>query len=104
MEFALIGKLNVTKSEIENAVKKAGGKVATGIHEKLVAVISNEVGISKMGAKMTLAKTHNIPVVSEDFLTNIETCDPFVCIASHCLSDWGENVSCELVGFDRNDN
>lgn len=93
MEFAVIGKLNVTKQEIENAIKKMGGKVVIGIHEKLAAVISNEVEIRKMNAKMTMAKTHNIQVISEEFLSSIESCDPFVSISSHCLSDWGGNVS-----------
>lgn len=66
------------------------------IHNKLAAVISNEEEIQKMSAKMALAKAHNIQVTSEDFLSSIESRDPYLCIFSHCISEWGGNVSFEL--------
>lgn len=93
MEFAVIGRLKMPKQEIESAIKKLGGKVVMGIHDKLAAVISNEEEISKMGAKMTLAKKHSIQVVSVLFLSSIESTDPYMCISRHCLSDWGGSVS-----------
>lgn len=93
MEFVLIGKLNATKQTIERRIQQMGGKVVTEIHEKLAAVISNEDEIKKMGPKMTLAKTCDIQVVSEDFLTQIETIDPFRYIYCRAICDWGGNVS-----------
>lgn len=93
MEFALIGKLKTPQTQIESVIKKFGGKVVAKIHDKLAAVISDEDEIKKMGPKMTMAKTYNIQVVSEDFLTNIETTDPYICIISRKISDWGGNVS-----------
>lgn len=93
MEFALIGKLKSSKQQIESSVRRFGGKVVANIHDKLAAIISNEDEITKMGPKMIMAKTYNIQVVSEDFLTDIETTDPYICIISRSLSDWGGNVS-----------
>lgn len=92
----MIGKLKMPRQEIENTIKQMGGKVVMGIHNKLAAVISNEEEINKMSAKMALAKTHNIQVASEDFLSDIESRDPYLCIFSHCISEWGGNVSFEL--------
>lgn len=93
MEFALIGKMNSSKQKIESTIQKLGGKVVTGIHDKLAAVISNEDEIQKMGPKMILAKTCDIQVVSEDFLTEVEKIDPCRYIICRSLSEWGGNVS-----------
>lgn len=93
MECSLIGKLNLPNQRIESIIKRMGGKVIVGIHEKLAAVISNEDEIQKMGPKMTLAKKCDIQVVSEDFLTSIETMDPCKYIICRSISDWGGNVS-----------
>lgn len=93
MEFALIGKLNLPKHEIESIIKKMGGKLVTGIHDKLAAVISNEEEIRKMGPKMADAKKLDIQVVSENFLTSIKSTCPYICIISRKICDWGGNVS-----------
>lgn len=92
MEFALIGKLNSSNQSIESTIKRMGGKMVTHIHEKLAAVISNDDEIQKMGPKMTLAKKCDIQVVSEDFLTCVETIDPCRYIICRSISDWGGNV------------
>lgn len=93
MEFSLIGKLSSSNQKIESVIKRLGGKLVAGIHEKLAAVISNEDEIQKMGPKMTLAKKCDIQVVSEDFLTSIEKMDPCRYIICRSISDWGGNVS-----------
>lgn len=93
MEFVQIGKLKKTKEEIEKTIKRKGGKVVAGIHNKLAAVISNEKEVQKMGTKMTEAKTKNIQVVSEEFLSDLENIDPVSSIISRNIADWGGNVS-----------
>ena len=97
MEFVLIGKLKTPKKKIESRIKMLGGKVVAEIHGKLAAVISNEDEIKKMGPKMTLAKTFDIQVVSEDFLTEVEKIDPCRYIICRSLSDWGGNVSFSMI-------
>lgn len=93
MEFVQIGKLKKTKEEIEKTIKQKGGKVVAGIHNKLAAIISNEKEVQKMGTKMTEAKTKNIQVVSEEFLSDLENIDPVSSIISRNIADWGGNVS-----------
>lgn len=93
MEFALIGKLSSSNQTIENTIKKMGGKVVSEIDGKLAAVISTQDEILKMGKNMKLAKTLDIQVVSEDFLTCVETVDPCRYIFCRSLSEWGGNVS-----------
>lgn len=99
MEFALIGKLKLSRQEIEGTIKKMGGKVVTKIHDKMAAVISNEEEIQKMGPKMILAEKFNIQIVSEDYLESIETNDPRMCIITRCLSEWGGNVSKLFISY-----
>lgn len=93
MEFVQIGKLKKTKEEIEKTIKQKGGKVVAGIHNKLAAIISNEKEVQKMGTKMAEAKTKNIQVVSEEFLSDLENIDPVSSIISRNIADWGGNVS-----------
>lgn len=95
MEFAVIGKLKMSKKEIESVIKKMGGRVVNGIHNKLAAVISNREEVEKMDSKMTEAKAYNIQVISEEFLSEVENIDSFDAlryISSRNLTDWGGNV------------
>ena len=92
MEFAIIGKLKMSHKDIESVIKKMGGRVVNGIHNKLAAVISNEEEIEKMGSKMVEARTCNVQVISEEFLSKLETVDPFSYIINRSLTDWGGNV------------
>ncbi|XP_031628011.1 poly [ADP-ribose] polymerase-like isoform X2 [Contarinia nasturtii] len=91
MEFAIIGKLKLTKQSIECAIRQMGGRVVEKIHDKLAAVISNQDEIERMGSKMIKAKECNIQIVSEEFLSKMETIDPFVYIINRSLSEWGGN-------------
>lgn len=95
MEFAVIGKLKMSKKEIETVIKKKGGRVVNGIHNKLAAVISKQEEIEKMDSKMIEAKACNIQVIPEEFLTELENVgsfDPLTYISSRSLTHWGGNV------------
>lgn len=93
MEFALIGQLGKSPSEIEKAIKKLGGRVSSVIHSKLAAVISNRNEVKLMRSQMKEAKKANIQVVSVFFLEAVKTTDPILYIISESLSDWGGDVS-----------
>lgn len=93
MEFALVGKLSMPVSEIEKSIRKHGGKVVSIIHDKLAAVISNKEEVRKMAFQMVQAKKHNIQVISDEFLRELNTTDPMLYIISKSLCDWGGDVS-----------
>ncbi|XP_031626910.1 poly [ADP-ribose] polymerase-like [Contarinia nasturtii] len=89
MEFVLMGNLKKSNQEIEKIIRKMGGTVVSVIHSKLAAVISNRIEIERMGFQMKEAKRLKIQVVSEDFLTAINTTDPILFIISESICDWG---------------
>lgn len=94
MEFVIIGDLSRSKKDIENTIKKLGGKVAPRVHYKLAAVISNQDEIQRMSNQMTEAKAFDIQVVSEDFLTDIQqNKDPILHIITEKLCSWGGDVN-----------
>ncbi|XP_055294949.1 poly [ADP-ribose] polymerase-like [Sitodiplosis mosellana] len=90
MTFVIVGKLSKTKEAIEEVILKLGGKIVEKVDKKLTAVLSNRDEVQKMGTLMKQAKRYNIQVVSEEFLTAIDTTeDPFLYIISESLCDWG---------------
>lgn len=97
MTFVIIGTLSKSKRAIEDQISKLGGKVVANIDSKLTAVISNRDDIERMDHVMNQAKRYKIQVVSEDFLTAIETEDPFQYIMTKSLFNWGEDVSFSSV-------
>lgn len=48
--------------------------------------------VEKIGLKMIEAKACDIQVVSEEFLSQVKSMDPFVYIINCSLSEWGGNV------------
>lgn len=75
-----------------------GGKVVSVIHEELAAVISNQQEVQRMGQQIKMAKQHSIPVVPEDFLTEVlKGTDPIFYIISESLCDWGGDVRIKLI-------
>lgn len=93
MTFVIVGNLSKPNEEIEDTIWKMGGKVVKKIDKNLTAILSNSDEVQTMGAQMRKAKRHNIQVISEEFLTAIETTDPFLFIISQSLCDWGGDVS-----------
>ena len=95
MEFVLIGTFKKSRASVERLIKKLGGKVGTEIHDRVAAIISTMDEIQKMDNEMKEAKKHNIQVISEDFLEEIQEsdCDPILYIISKSISDWGGDVS-----------
>lgn len=95
MEFVLVGIFKQPISNIKRLIKKLGGKVSAEIHDRVAAIISTVKEVQKMDKQMTEARKHNIQVVSEDFLDEIQKsdADPISYIISKSISDWGGDVS-----------
>lgn len=53
MEFVLIGDLERPKNEIEEMIKKSGGKLVTKIHSSIAAVISTKLEVEAMGSEIS---------------------------------------------------
>ena len=81
------------RKEIERIVTRMGGKIVYKIHVKLAAVISNQKTLEKNSKIIQIAKSHNIQVVSVDFLVEAQHSDPLWYIKNYSLSDWGSDVS-----------
>lgn len=95
MEFVLIGTFKQARASIVEKIKKLGGKVGTEIHDRVTAIISTKKKVRKMGKRLRKARKHNIQVVSEEFLDEIQKpdADPILYINSKSISDWTGNVS-----------
>lgn len=95
MEFVLIGKLKQERDDIEQLIKKLGGKIGTEIHDRVAAIISTKNKVRKMGKRMKKAKKYSIQVVSEIFLDKIQKpgVDPIWYIISKSISNWAGDVS-----------
>lgn len=92
MEFFVFGETIQTHDEIEEKIKKMGGKLSDKIHSKLAAVISNVDELQKMGKEMIDAQAFGIQVISEQILDDVKMSDPIALITQNDLSKWGKNV------------
>lgn len=95
MELVLIGDFTKARSDIEQMIRKMGGKVGTKIHDRVAAIISTADEVQKMDTQMRYARMYDIQVVSEDFLneTKCPDVDPIGYILSESICDWGGDVS-----------
>lgn len=93
IEFVVVGKTKLGRSEIKNIIQKYGRKLRTDIHSKLMACISTEKEIEKMDYKMKDLKHYGIQVVTEDFLENIPKGNVIEYIKANSICDWGTDVS-----------
>lgn len=97
MDFVLIGDFSKPKGDIERLIQKNGGNVVSEIYVRVAAIISTANEVQNMGKLMTNARMHNIQIISEDFLNEIENpdtdFDPLAYILSASICDWGGDVS-----------
>ena len=94
MEFVLLGTFTQPRGHIERQIRQLGGKVGIEVHDRVAAIISTRSERRKMSNQMIEARKHNIQVVSEDFLNEIQIpgTDPIFYIISKIISDWGGDV------------
>lgn len=95
MEFILVGSFTKARGDLERQIRKLGGTVGVEVHDRVAAIISTSAERRKMGNQMIEARKHNIQVVSEEFLDEIQApdADPILYIISKSISDWGGDVS-----------
>lgn len=89
MEFVIIGKTEKSKEDIKKIIQKMGGKLASKIHEKSMAIISTPQEVVRMGGRMKEAKEFGIQVVPENFLIDAENGNAISFIISQSMCDWG---------------
>lgn len=67
MEFVIIGSKQM-KDDLKKKIVSMGGKVVTKIKRSVMAVISSEADVEKMGARISEAQMEDVHVVSADFV------------------------------------
>ncbi|XP_072398728.1 poly [ADP-ribose] polymerase [Diabrotica undecimpunctata] len=68
MKFVIIGNSGKSKEAIKKEVSSLGGKVVTKIDKTVMAIITTEEEVEKLGSRMREAESEGIHAVSEDFL------------------------------------
>lgn len=92
MEFYIIGTTEKSTEEIEDKIQLMGGTLATKIHAKLAAIISNANEVQRMGDEMVIAQSFGIQVITEDYLEKLKDNDPINLMIDMNLSSWGTSV------------
>lgn len=93
MEVVVIGTLSRTRDKLKTIIEKMGGKLVTKIHPKTAVILSTENEVEKMNKRMLEAKSNDIQVCTEDFLTNIKEGGTLEYIAKNSICEWGSDVS-----------
>lgn len=112
MHLVLIGSaLTAKRNDLKLKIERMGGKLTTKIHSKIAVIISTPDEVEKMNQRMEEAKSHDIQVVTEDFLTSIDKGSPKETvekIKSMSICTWGgdpttripqEEMKTEKVSF-----
>ncbi|KAL2082174.1 hypothetical protein ACEWY4_021992 [Coilia grayii] len=96
LKLLTVGKLSRNKDELKAAVEQLGGKI-TGTASKAKLCISTRKEVDKMSKRMEEAKEAGVRVVSEDFLTDIQSSGRALqeLLSLHAISPWGAEVKVE---------
>ena len=92
LNFATTGKLTRKAADIKRAVERLGGSMMTSVNESIVALISSADEVAKMSKKIKDAQTHDVHVVSEEFLDKADsTKDTTIeaLVVAHSVASWG---------------
>lgn len=93
MDFMIIGEMKQSISEIEDKIRKMGGKIVAKFHTGIAAVISNEHEVNEATGNIRDAFIHRIQVIPERFLDDVMDNDPIEVIAKSDMGKWGKDVS-----------
>lgn len=98
MQFVVLGRTQRDKEELKREILLLGGTVTTKIHQDLAAVISNQNEVDKMNKRMEEVKSHDIQVITEDFLDEAkEYADaPIMLLKKKTISSWGGDINARL--------
>eukprot|EP00731_Ephydatia_muelleri_P028216 Em0019g1089a len=84
----VIGRLKKTKAEVTKEIKDLGGNVVTSTSDTTTICISNKKEVEKMSKMMKEVKSHDIPVVGEDYLADVAKGGALLKIPTHTISSW----------------
>lgn len=100
MEFLVLGKGSKSRDEIKKIIQKAGGRITTKLHDKVMAIIAPPKMVQDMTDKMEMAQTMNIQVVGEEFLDEFTKVDPLHYIQTQSICDWGSDPRLRICAED----
>ncbi|XP_022914189.2 poly [ADP-ribose] polymerase [Onthophagus taurus] len=97
MKFVIL-KVNGDKQKIKNEITKLGGKIVTKIDKSIMAVISTEEEVERMGSRIAESQTEDIQVVSEKFLDEVPNYLDRIpeLIKTTCICSWGSDPNIRL--------
>ncbi|XP_075060451.1 poly [ADP-ribose] polymerase 1 [Mixophyes fleayi] len=96
MKVLVVGKLSKNKDETKTLIEELGGKT-TGSANKATICISTQKEVDKIGKKMEEVKAANVPVVSEDFLKELQSGKSIQeLLTQHRISTWGAEIKQEV--------
>jgi len=98
MQFVILGRTQKDKEELKKEILLLGGTVTTKIHQDLAAVISNQNEVEKMNKRMEDVKSHDIQVITEDFIEEAKeyTDAPIMLLKKKTISSWGGDINARL--------
>lgn len=93
MEFVIIGETERPKSDIEDKIRKMGGKVVSNVHKGTAAVISTRREVNKAGRDMRDVLLTRVQVITEDFIDEVLNNDPMEVFTRKNMNNRGKDVS-----------
>ncbi|XP_012538492.2 poly [ADP-ribose] polymerase [Monomorium pharaonis] len=98
MQFVILGRTQRDKEDLKKEILLLGGTVTTKIHQDLAAVISNQNEVDKMNKRMEEVKSHDIQVITEDFIDEAKeyTDAPIMLLKKKTISSWGGDINARL--------
>jgi len=70
LTFALSGNLTSPHKDLEEVIKQNGGDVASNVSQRVTHLISNKEEVKSNTAKIAKALKEEIPIVTEDFISD----------------------------------
>ncbi|XP_031638809.1 poly [ADP-ribose] polymerase 1-like [Contarinia nasturtii] len=91
MEFFIVGDTKQPRNVIEHKIRMMGGRLASEIHSRLAAVISNADVVNKGGEDIHPAFLHRIQIISDELVGSFLENDPIELIIGNDLSKFGKD-------------
>jgi len=95
LKFVLSGKMN--KEKYEGKISALGGIVENSVKADTLLLVSDKETLAEGRSKIRDAKTHQVAVVTKEFLTGVKTEGLVTMMRQHLISEWGAEGSEEKV-------
>lgn len=87
MKFVLSGKMN--KEKYQGKIEALGGKMENRVEKDTMALVSDKETLEENRSKIRDAKSHQVAVVTKEFLAGVKTEGLVSMLKQHIISDWG---------------